>query len=241
VENLKIPKKYFILKKVLYICDKIIFYRFSMENLDTQKQVAKFLLDINAVKLQPENPFTWASGWKSPIYTDNRKTLSYPEVRSFLKKCFADIIKTQYPDTELIAGVATGAIAVGALVADYLGLPFVYVRSSNKTHGLENIVEGVCSKGQKTVVIEDLVSTGMSSLKAVSALRNLECDVKGMLAIFTYGFPVAENAFKEADCKLQTLSNYNALVELALQTGYIRQEQLQTILDWRKSPETWGV
>ena len=212
-----------------------------MEVLDTQKQVAKYLLEIKAVKLQPDNPFTWASGWKSPIYTDNRKALSYPKVRTFLKECFADIIKTQYPDTELIAGVATGAIALGALTAEALGLPFVYVRSSNKTHGLENLVEGVCSKGQKTVVIEDLVSTGMSSLKAVGALRDLECDVKGMLAIFTYGFPVAENAFKDADCNLMTLSNYNALVELALQTGYIEQKQLQTLLDWRKNPETWGV
>ncbi|MBQ3658158.1 MAG: orotate phosphoribosyltransferase [Bacteroidales bacterium] len=208
-----------------------------MENLDTL--TAEYLLKINAVKLQPENPFTWASGWKSPIYTDNRKTLSYPEVRTFLKKGFAQIIKTQYPDTELIAGVATGAIAVGALVADELGLPFVYVRSANKNHGLENLVEGVCSDGQKTIVIEDLVSTGQSSLKAVNALRDLKCDVKAMLAIFTYGFPVAENAFKEANCTLKTLSNYNALIDLALKTGYVKENQLETLKNWRKNPETW--
>jgi len=208
-----------------------------MENLDIQ--TAKYLLEINAVKLQPENPFTWASGWKSPIYTDNRKTLSYPEVRNFLKNGFAEIIRTKYPDTELIAGVATGAIAVGALVADTLGLPFVYVRSSNKSHGLENIVEGVCKEGQKTIVIEDLVSTGQSSLKAVSALRDLKCDVKAMLAIFTYGFPLAEEAFKNANCTLQTLSNYNVLVDLALKTGYIKESQLETLKNWRKNPDKY--
>ncbi|MBQ9212630.1 MAG: orotate phosphoribosyltransferase [Bacteroidales bacterium] len=213
-----------------------------MENLDIQ--TAKYLLEINAVKLQPENPFTWASGWKSPIYTDNRKTLSYPEVRNFLKNGFAEIIRTKYPDTELIAGVATGAIAVGALVADTLGLPFVYVRSSNKSHGLENIVEGVCKEGQKTIVIEDLVSTGQSSLKAVSALRDLKCDVKAMLAIFTYGFPLAEEAFKNANCTLQTLSNYNVLVDLALKTGYIKESQLETLKNWRKNPDkylAWNI
>jgi orotate phosphoribosyltransferase len=212
-----------------------------MKNMDTEKQVAKYLLDIKAVELQPAQPFTWASGWKSPIYTDNRKTLSYPEVRTYLKHCFAEIIKKEYPDTELIAGVATGAIAVGALVAEELGLPFVYVRSANKSHGLENQVEGVCKEGQKTVVIEDLVSTGMSSLKAVSALRGKGCNVMSMIAIFTYGFPVAEQAFAEANCKLQTLSNYNALIQLALETGYISHDQLDTLLAWRKSPDTWGV
>lgn len=212
-----------------------------MKNMDTEKQVAKYLLDIKAVELQPAQPFTWASGWKSPIYTDNRKTLSYPEVRTYLKHSFAEIIKKEYPDTELIAGVATGAIAVGALVAEELGLPFVYVRSANKSHGLENQVEGVCSEGQKTIVIEDLVSTGMSSLKAVSALRGKGCNVMSMIAIFTYGFPVAEQAFAEANCKLQTLSNYNSLIQLALETGYISHDQLDTLLAWRKSPDTWGV
>jgi orotate phosphoribosyltransferase len=238
--NFKKSRKFFYKnsseKKILFIFAKI-YTKDTMENLDTR--TAEYLLKINAVKLQPENPFTWASGWKSPIYTDNRKTLSYPEVRNFLKEGFAQIIKTQYPETELIAGVATGAIAVGALVADSLGLPFVYVRSANKNHGLENLVEGVCHEGQKTVVIEDLVSTGQSSLKAVAALRDLKCDVRAMLAIFTYGFPVAENAFKEADCKLQTLSNYNALIDLALKTGYVKENQLETLKNWRKNPENW--
>ncbi|MCQ2253182.1 MAG: orotate phosphoribosyltransferase [Bacteroidales bacterium] len=211
-----------------------------MENLDTEKQVAKYLLDIKAVKLQPEQPFTWASGWHSPIYTDNRKTLSYPEVRKYLVSQFVEKIKAQYPDVELIAGVATGAIAVGVLVAEAMGLPFVYVRSSSKNHGLENQVEGVCNPGQKTVVIEDLVSTGMSSLKAVTALREKEVNVMGMLAIFTYGFPVAEQAFKEANCTLNTLSNYNSLIALAQEAGYVQPAQLETLLAWRKSPETWG-
>lgn len=208
--------------------------------MDTEKQVAKYLLDIKAVKLQPEQPFTWASGWHSPIYTDNRKTLSYPEVRKYLVAQFVEKIKKQYPDAELIAGVATGAIAVGVLVAEAMGLPFVYVRSSSKNHGLENQVEGVCNPGQKTVVIEDLVSTGMSSLKAVSALRGKEVNVMGMLAIFTYGFPVAEEAFKEANCTLNTLSNYNSLIALAQEAGYVQQAQLDTLLAWRKSPDTWG-
>ncbi|MBQ1696709.1 MAG: orotate phosphoribosyltransferase [Bacteroidales bacterium] len=212
-----------------------------MENIDIERQVAKYLLDIKAVELQPEKPFTWASGWKSPIYTDNRKTLSYPEARNFLKQCFADIIRREYPGVELIAGVATGAIAVGALVADLLGLPFVYVRSASKGHGLENQVEGVCHAGQKVVVIEDLVSTGMSSLKAVSALREKGCEIMSMIAIFTYGFPVAEQAFKDANCTLRTLSNYNALIALAKETGYVKEQQIDALLAWRKSPDTWGV
>lgn len=210
-----------------------------MENIESQ--VAKYLLDIKAVELQPEKPFTWASGWKSPIYTDNRKTLSYPEARNFLKQCFADIIRRDYPDVEVIAGVATGAIAIGALVADLLNLPFVYVRSASKGHGLENQVEGVCHKGQKVVVIEDLVSTGMSSLKAVTALREKGCEIMSMIAIFTYGFPVAEQAFKDANCTLRTLSNYNALIALAKETGYVKEQQIDALLAWRKSPETWGV
>lgn len=211
-----------------------------MENKETDKQVAKYLLDIKAVELQPNLPFTWASGWKSPIYTDNRKTLSYPEVRNFIKKSFVDIIKNKYPDVELIAGVATGAIACGALVADELGLPMVYVRSSSKNHGLENQVEGVCSFGQKTVVIEDLVSTGQSSLKAVTALRSQGCEVNAMLAIFTYGFPIAKESFDNSKCPLITLSNYNALIDLALESGYITQSQLPALLEWRSNPETWG-
>ncbi len=211
-----------------------------MEQLESDKQVAKYLLDIKAVELQPNLPFTWASGWKSPIYTDNRKTLSYPEVRNYIKKQFADIIRNQYPDTELIAGVATGAIAVGALVANELDLPMVYVRSSSKNHGLENLVEGVSHFGQKTIVIEDLVSTGQSSLKAVTALRNQGCDVKAMLAIFTYGFSIAKDGFDNAKCPLTTLSNYNTLIEMALETGYVQQNQLQTLLEWRQNPDSWG-
>jgi len=211
-----------------------------MQQLDTEKQVAKYLLDIKAVELQPNMPFTWASGWKSPIYTDNRKTLSYPEVRNYIKQAFVNIIKTQYPDTELIAGVATGAIAIGALVADALNLPFVYVRSSNKTHGLENLVEGVCHFGQKTIVIEDLVSTGQSSLKAVTALRQQGCEVQAMLAIFSYLFAISTESFEKANCTLKTLSNYNSLIELALETGYIQQSQLSALLDWRHNPDTWG-
>lgn len=211
-----------------------------MELAKIQKQVAKYLLDIHSVELQPNSPFTWASGWKSPIYTDNRKTLSYPEVRNFIRDKFAEIIKAQYPDVEVIAGVATGAIAVGVLVAELLNLPFVYVRSSSKNHGLENQVEGVIKEGQKVVVIEDLVSTGMSSLKAVDALRGKNCNVMGMLAIFTYGFGAAEEAFKQANCTLQTLSNYNALIELATEIGYVTKDQIPTLQEWRKSPETWG-
>ncbi len=201
--------------------------------------VAEKLLQIKAIKLNPTNPFTWASGWKSPIYCDNRKTLSYPESRNLIKNEFANIIKEQYPDADAIAGVATGAIAIGALVADVLGLPFVYVRSSSKSHGLENLIEGVLEKGQKVVVIEDLVSTGGSSIKAVEAIRKHGSEVLGMLAIFTYGFDLAVNNFKSADCKLTTLSDYNALLELATQTGYIKPEELATLNSWRQNPDSW--
>lgn len=201
--------------------------------------LAEKLLKISAVKLQPANPFQWASGWISPIYTDNRRTLSYPEVRSFIKVELTRIIMEQFPEAEAIAGVATGAIAQGALVADILGLPYVYVRSTPKDHGLENLIEGDLRQGQKVVVIEDLVSTGKSSLKAVQAIRNSGCEVAGMVALFTYGFPVAEENFAEEGVKLVTLSNYNTLLEVALDTKYIGENDLSALQEWRHDPANW--
>ena len=206
----------------------------------SEKQVAECLLKIKAIKLQPNNPFTWASGWHSPIYCDNRKTLSYPEIRTLIRDAFVDEIKKNFPQTELIAGVATGAIAQGALVAQSLGLPFVYVRSSPKDHGLGNLIEGDLIKNQKTVIIEDLISTGGSSLKAAEALRSSEADVLGMVAIFTYGFHVSEKAFKEHSINLTTLSNYNVLIETALSEGYISESDVEKLKEWRKSPDSWG-
>lgn len=208
---------------------------------EISKQIAGYLLQIKAIKLQPANPFTWASGLKSPIYCDNRKTLSFPDVREFIAGSFAEKVKTLYPGAELIAGVATGAIAHGVLVADKLGLPFVYVRSGSKGHGLGNQIEGSFNPGSKVVVIEDLISTGGSSLSAVNALRDADCEVMGMLAIFTYGFSKAENAFKEANCRLDTLSNYNELVERAIDSGYIDKEELATLKKWREDPSIWGI
>ena len=201
--------------------------------------LAERLLKISAIKLQPENPFTWASGWNSPIYTDNRITLSYPEVRTFIKVELCRIIKERFPQADAVAGVATGAIAQGALVADTLAMPYVYVRSAPKDHGLENLIEGNLKPGQKVVVVEDLISTGGSSLKAVQAIRNAGCEVVGMVAMFSYGFPVAEKAFKEANVELVTLSNYNAMLEAALATNYIRAEDVETLKEWRKDPSVW--
>lgn len=206
----------------------------NLENL-----VAEKLLKIKAIKVQPQNPFTWASGWKSPIYCDNRKTLSYPEIRTFIKNEFARLIREKYGDVDVVAGVATGAIAQGAMVAEELGLPFVYVRSSPKDHGLENLIEGDLKPGQKVVVIEDLISTGGSSLKAVEALRKDGCEVIGMLAIFTYGFPVASEKFSEADVELTTLSNYGAVLEHLLKTEFIGEEEMATLKEWRKDPANW--
>ena len=203
------------------------------------EKVASYLLDIKAIKLEPTHPFTWASGWKSPIYCDNRKTLSYPEVRSYIKEQFAALIREKYPQAEVIAGVATGAIAQGVLVAQELGLPFIYVRSSAKSHGFENLIEGEYKSGQKVVVIEDLISTGGSSLQAVEALRNAECEVLGMVAIFTYGFQKAEDNFKNASCELTTLSNYNAMIDLAVKVGYVQADQVEKLKEWRLSPETY--
>ncbi len=205
-----------------------------------KKLTAEKLLKIKAVKLQSANPFTWASGWKSPIYCDNRKLMSYPGVRNFLKVEFARLILEKYPQVEAIAGVATGAIAPAAIVADALGLPFVYVRSSPKDHGLENLIEGDLKPKQKVVVIEDLVSTGGSSLKAVEAIRRDGCDVVGMLAIFTYGFPTAQQNMKEARVELTTLSDYDAILDEALRIDYIDESELKTLQEWREHPESWG-
>ncbi len=201
--------------------------------------VAEKLLNISAIKLQPEVPFVWASGWNSPIYTDNRKTLSYPELRTFIKVELCRVIMENFEKPDAIAGVATGAIAQGALVADTLGLPYVYVRSTPKDHGLENLIEGNLMPGQKVVVIEDLISTGGSSLKAVEAIRNAGCEVVGMAAIFTYGFPVAVKRFSDAGVKLITLSNYNSMLDAALESEYINPNDLETLKQWRKDPANW--
>ncbi|MDY5119454.1 MAG: orotate phosphoribosyltransferase [Muribaculaceae bacterium] len=208
-----------------------------MNNLN--RILAEKLLSISAIKLQPDNPFIWASGWNSPIYTDNRKTLSYPDVRSFIKVELARVIVENFGNANAIAGVATGAIAQGALVADTLALPYVYVRSSPKDHGLENLIEGNLKPGQKVVVIEDLISTGGSSLKAVEAIRNAGCDVVGMVAIFSYDFPIAAERFKKAGVKVIALSNYNAMLEAALAIDYIKESDIETLKEWRKDPENW--
>lgn len=204
-----------------------------------EKAVAEKLLKIKAVKLQPKNPFTWASGWKSPIYCDNRKTLSYAGIRTFIKIEISRLILEMYPDVQVIAGVATGAIAQGALVADALGLPFIYIRPTPKDHGLENMIEGDLRPGQKVVVIEDLISTGGSSLKAVDAIRNDGSEVLGMVAIFSYGFPVAEQKFKAAKVKLTTLCNYDAVLAEALATKYITEDDIETLKQWRENPSEW--
>ncbi len=210
--------------------------------MKTLEQIfAAKLLKVKAIKLQPTNPFTWASGWKSPFYCDNRKTLSYPELRTFVKTEITRLIMEQFPDVEAIAGVATGAIAQGALVADAMGLPFVYVRSKPKDHGLENLIEGELKPGMKVVVVEDLISTGGSSLKAVEAIRSNACEVIGMVASYTYGFDVATDAFKAADVKLVTLTNYEAVVQEALNIGYIAESDVDLLHEWRKDPAHWNV
>ena len=209
--------------------------------MDTLESIfAEKLLKVKAIKLQPSNPFTWASGWKSPFYCDNRKTLSYTDLRSFVKIELTRIILENFQDVDAIAGVATGAIAQGALVADALNLPFVYVRSKPKDHGLENLIEGELKPGMKVVVVEDLISTGGSSLKAVEAIRNNGCEVVGMVASYTYGFPVAEKAFCDAKVKLITLTNYEAVVEQAVKTGYITEDEGDVLHEWRKDPAHWN-
>jgi len=207
---------------------------------DTAGQVAQKLLDIKAIRLQPNQPFTWASGWKSPIYCDNRLSLSFPEVRTFIKSQLVAAIKANFPEVEGIAGVATAGIPQGALIAEEMDLPFIYVRSKPKGHGMENMIEGKISKGQKVVVIEDLVSTGGSSLKAVEALKATGFEVLGMAAIFTYGFDVARKNFEDAGVKLICLSDYEAMLPQAVADSYASDEDLKSLAEWRKSPDTWG-
>lgn len=207
--------------------------------MQIEKSIAKTLLQINAIKLSPANPFTWASGWRSPIYCDNRKTLSYPAARREIYEAFAKLVAQKYPEVEVIAGVATGAIACGVLTAEAMNKPFIYVRSAPKSHGMTNQVEGEYKAGQKVVVIEDLISTGGSSLNAVEALRQAGCEVLGMVAIFTYGFQNAVDNFAKAGVELTTLSNYDALIDLALEQNYIKESELATLKEWRLSPSTW--
>ena len=204
-----------------------------------KKQFATKLLGIKAIKLQPNEPFTWASGWRSPIYTDNRKTLAYPEIRSFVKQELVHLVHEHFAEATAVAGVATGAIAQGALVAEELGKPFCYVRSKPKDHGMGNLIEGTLPEGAKVVVVEDLISTGGSSLKAVEALREAGFEVIGMVASYTYGFPVAEEAFKAAGVKLVTICDYDATTEIAAEVGYISPEDIEVLKGWRKSPSTW--
>lgn len=210
-----------------------------METLE--KLFAEKLLKIKAIKIQPDNPFTWASGWKSPFYCDNRKTLSYPALRNFVKLELSRLVMENFPDCDAIAGVATGAIPQGALVADELNLPFVYVRSKPKDHGLENLIEGELRPGMRVVVVEDLISTGGSSLKACEAIRRDGCEVAGMVASYTYGFDVAKEAFRAANVELLTLTNYEAVVETAVATGYIRPEDVAVLHEWRKDPAHWNA
>jgi len=208
-------------------------------NKDTAKKTAELLLQIKAIKLSPSDPFNWASGWKSPIYCDNRITLSYPSVRVFLKKEIANIVELEYGKPDVIAGVATGAIAIGILVAQELGVPFIYVRPEPKKHGRKNQIEGYLESGQNVVVIEDLISTGNSSLNAVEALKEAGAVVKGMVAIFSYGFEIADKNFKDKNIRLTTLSNYENLLEQALNSDYITNEELVTLNDWRNNPSDW--
>lgn len=210
-----------------------------MDMQSVEKAVAKSLMEIKAVLLRPETPFTWASGWKSPIYCDNRKILSYPEIRENVCRWMADIIQKQYPDVEVIAGVATGAIAHGYLVAHMLGKSFCYVRPKPKDHGTGSQIEGILEPGKKVVIVEDLISTGMSSLAAKNALVNAGADIMGMVAIFSYNFLQARKAFEDANVELTTLSNYDTLVEVAHEIGYIKQSEIDVLKEWRISPSTW--
>lgn len=208
--------------------------------MDTlKKEFAKKLLDVKAIKLQPNDPFTWASGWKSPFYCDNRKTLSFPDLRTFVKLQLVHTVLAHFPEAEAVAGVATGAIAQGALVADTLNMPFVYVRSKAKDHGMQNLIEGELAPGAKVVVVEDLISTGGSSLKAVAALREAGYEVVGMVASYTYGFPVAAQAFADAGVRLETLTDYDHVVAQALATGYIAETDVELLHEWRKDPANW--
>ncbi|KQS26907.1 orotate phosphoribosyltransferase [Dyadobacter sp. Leaf189] len=207
---------------------------------DISKRVAELLLEAKAIKLSPDKPFQWSSGWLSPIYCDNRVALSYPDTRTFIKKMLADLVRQEYPGVQAVVGVATGGIAQGALVADLLELPFAYVRPEPKKHGMGNQIEGRLEPGQSVIIIEDLISTGGSSLKVVDVLRAAGIEVAGMIAIFTYGFEVAANNFKEKDVKLSTVSNYNALIEAALEHNYVSASQVESLSAWREAPEQWG-
>jgi orotate phosphoribosyltransferase len=206
---------------------------------NVEKAIAQSLLEIKAVKLSPNEPFTWASGWNSPIYCDNRITLSYPAIRKQIYQSFAKLIAEKYPEADLIAGVATGAIAHGVLVAEEMQKQFIYVRSAPKGHGLGNQIEGRYTKGQKVVVVEDLISTGGSSLSAVEALRQAGVEVLGMVAIFTYGFATAQENFEKANVAIDTLSNYNALIDAALESGYVKENELNDLKEWRLAPDKW--
>ena len=206
---------------------------------NSAKKTAELLLQINAIKLSPESPFTWASGWKSPIYCDNRIILSYPQIRNFVREEMARQVDQLYGKPDCIAGVATGAIGIGILVAEALGLPFVYVRPEAKSHGRQNQIEGYLGPGQQVVVIEDLISTGKSSLNAVNALKTSNADVKGMIAIFTYGFETATKNFEESKVQLHTLSDYHYLLQQAVETEYIKESQLNTLMEWRLAPDQW--
>ena len=205
----------------------------------TASKTAELLLQINAIKLEPENPFIWASGWNSPIYCDNRILLSYPVIRNYIKEAIAKQVEDLYGKPDIIAGVATGAIGIGVLVAEYLGLPFIYVRPEAKSDGRQNKIEGVLEPGKTVVVIEDLISTGKSSLNAVDALEEGGAKIKGMIAIFTYGFDVARENFENKKVELHTLSDYENLITLASNSNYIKENQLQTLMEWRKNPSQW--
>ncbi len=210
-----------------------------MNNKDTAKNIAKSLLQIKAVKLRPDEPFTWASGWHSPIYCDNRLILSHPKVRTFVRQAFVKYIQEEVGHIDMVAGVATGGIAIGALVAEDLGLPFCYVRSAAKAHGMSNRIEGMLEKGQRTVVIEDLISTGKSSLDAVKALREAGAEVKALVSIFTYGFQQAADNFAAADCRMMSLSDYDTLIEYAVENEFIKEDQLDPLKRWRAKPSEW--
>ena len=208
---------------------------------ETAKKTAELLLQINAIKLQPKDPFTWVSGWKSPIYCDNRIVLSYPLIRNYAREQIGKFIEKEYGKPDVIAGVATGAIGIGVLVAEYLGLPFIYVRPEAKKHGRRNQIEGYVESGQNVVVVEDLISTGKSSLNAVKALREVNLNVKGMVALFTYGFKIAEDNFKKNNVTLHTLSSYSNLLEQALETHYISETELKTLSTWNENPSKWNA
>jgi orotate phosphoribosyltransferase len=207
---------------------------------DIELKVAEFLLQIKAIKLQPNNPFTWASGWKSPIYCDNRVTLSHPSIRTYIRQKLTQLIQEEFGSVDLIAGVATAGIPQGVLVAQELGLPFAYVRAKAKEHGTGSLIEGEIFEGQRVVVVEDLISTGKSSLQAVNALKEAGLSVAGLVSIFTYGFDLAEENFKEAKCRFATLSNYNTLIQYAAENSFIAQSDVDLLNQWRRNPAEWG-